>query len=1150
MLGVSAIAIVLLTPVRAETITYTNGENRSAAIVLTEDSELVAGSGVYATQSGTISGDYGIAITGGGRLRLSGANSHTGGTTIDGGTIEIAHESAFGTGAVTVSDFTYTFLAYGRAMAFSNDLVLVGSNSFHAINDATWAGDISGATGNLTFTAGHLALSGANTYGGGTRIGHAGYVARLSALSDQALGTGRLSFGDDATLTMGDGVTIANNMLLHMVGSRNVINSAGTSTLSGAMTEFSAGGGVIYNGGTIVRTGQDSHSGATRITGGAMLVAANPEILSDQSLVILDSGGTLRLLENQTVGGLGQFAGDTSGTLDLTNRRLTVTRSDNRTFGGSIVGTNNSRLELAGPGRLTLTGANSGWDGNLVATDGRLVVDGDFGSADAIINGAEISGTGRVGGLRLNQGATLHGVAGQTFTMSGLYISSGSVLSLSLGAANVQPLFHVEGTVELDGYIDIIDAGGFGPGVYTVLTYGGTLFNQETNIRDLPDGVEPEDVQLQLLNGRINIVSSAGADITFWDGGNAANWNNGRIDGGDGIWGSDDTFTTADGSVNGPVDPDPGFVVFGGTAGTVELADTRAVDGMQFVTDGYRIVGSNLEIASGERIFRAGDGTTAGAGVTATIDTGIEGDGRLVKSDAGRLILGADNTYSGGTEVRGGILDVTGRIGDVLVGADGYLTGSGDVGNAQVDGRIGASFGETLTVDGDLVLSENAIFELAVDALGNKGVVFVDGTAALDGTVNLLASGGDYADATSYTFLRAEGGVTGSFDGVIDNLAFLSAVLDYETHRVSLTLARNSNSFPDVAETANQRATAGAVEGLGAGNAVYDRVLTYDVADARNGFDQLSGEVHASSQAALLASGGAVSSTMSGQVAAALDNRSTSGGVNLWSTVDGQFATLRGDGNAADTHFSAGNIFFGGDAIFNGNWAFGAMGGYSATGVSIPARSSTADADSLYAGIYGGGEIGDTTLSFGSAVGVHHTDTTRSVDLPGFTQTLTAGRAGATSQTFAEIGHKLRFDSGLVIEPFANLTHTSLFSGTYAENGGAAALTGRAAYAGLTTVTLGLRGETSFALGEVEARATGMVGWRQAFGGTTSATHAFGTGSEFAVSGSTAGQSAALVSAGFAFDLTDAVELDFGYDGEFGPGVTSHGLKASLSAKF
>ncbi|EPE4909372.1 autotransporter outer membrane beta-barrel domain-containing protein, partial [Escherichia coli] len=61
-----------------------------------------------------------------------------------------------------------------------------------------------------------------------------------------------------------------------------------------------------------------------------------------------------------------------------------------------------------------------------------------------------------------------------------------------------------------------------------------------------------------------------------------------------------------------------------------------------------------------------------------------------------------------------------------------------------------------------------------------------------------------------------------------------------------LDVARNDTTFASIADTANGRAVAGALETLGAGNPLYESLLsTGSVAQARQAFRQLGGQIHA-----------------------------------------------------------------------------------------------------------------------------------------------------------------------------------------------------------------------------------------------------------------------------------------------------------------
>src|SRR5690606_33820805 len=110
------------------------------------------------------------------------------------------------------------------------------------------------------------------------------------------------------------------------------------------------------------------------------------------------------------------------------------------------------------------------------------------------------------------------------------------------------------------------------------------------------------------------------------------------------VWRADGrNWTDAHGDWNGAYRPNPTFAVFQGAAGTVTVSDEAgdiAVTGMQFAVDGYRLDGDDivLQPSGGESAIRVGDGTSAGAAMTATIAAALQGDASLVKTDQGRLV--------------------------------------------------------------------------------------------------------------------------------------------------------------------------------------------------------------------------------------------------------------------------------------------------------------------------------------------------------------------------------------------------------------------------------------------------------------------------------------------------------------------------------
>lgn len=1123
--------------------------------------------GQRVNHTGLLTGDGRLLVNA--SLTLAGDNTYSGGIDLASGLITPLHENAFGTGAVTMANGTYLESPLGRALALENDFVLLGSNSyqyFQIYNDLTLNGVISGGGDIVKTGGGALLLTAANTHRGGLSLQN----GSVFVLNDAALGTGDVYF-QGGTLRYGDGITVANTLQTGS-GSSSVVNVAnGTATQSGNIAGSALGGGYTKTGaGELIVTGYAGFGGATRISGG-ILTAGAENVLSENSQHILYPNSRLRLLADQSIASLTL---DPSSTLELGDSVLTLNpQQTTSTLQGTFEGSNASGIVMRGSKTLTLDGDNESYSGFLHIESGPVVIGGDFSGLAVTQNGGTLGGGGRLDAVVIN-GGTLVGYDGNRLTMDSLELSSDARILAEFGAMSTEGLFNVNGDLILDGTLDVVDVGGFDPGIYRLFDYGGTLTDRGLVISGVPAGYSPGELQVQTsVAGQVNVLRYAAdvGDTLFWDGGDDTLWGNGAIDGGSGNWGIDyDSFTTSDGMTNGVQSPNPGFVVFAGRAGEVNVAEPASVTGMQFATHGYELYGDDIELVDGERIIRIGDGTAAGEDYAAVISAALTGVGTLVKTDRGTLVLNnTRNSYEGGTEVRAGTLEVNGVTGSVSVGENGRLQGSGRVGTVEIAGVLAAGsayprpqsiapsrFG-TVNIEGDLYMSETGTVEIKVDADGNSDLIDIDGRAYLDGQVLALASGGDYSAGVEYTFLRAEAGIEGEFDGVSANLAFLAASLAYNENDVRLHLARNAVRFADIAETANQLAVANGVESLNVGNVLYDRLLTFSAEDARAGFDQLSGEAHASTQSALIAAGQGVPNAMEDRVAAAFarlaagNQDQSSIGLNIWSSAAGSAGVLEANGNAARAGFSAGNLFIGADAMFNQDWMFGAMLGFGQTSVSVADRSSTSTSKNYHVGVYGGGELDNVTLKFGAAYSQHETSTTRAVTMPGFADSLFSTRLGGTGQVFGELGYKFAFDSGVIVEPFVNLAHASLYSGGFTERGGAAALSGGASYVGSTQVTIGLRGETSFALGEVQATAKGMIGWRNALGTVApTSTHAFSGGADFTVAGASLSQGAAVIEAGFDLNLSPNVDLGVAYDGQIGSAWQQHGVKANLSVKF
>ncbi|MEI9899858.1 MAG: autotransporter outer membrane beta-barrel domain-containing protein [Hyphomicrobium sp.] len=150
------------------------------------------------------------------------------------------------------------------------------------------------------------------------------------------------------------------------------------------------------------------------------------------------------------------------------------------------------------------------------------------------------------------------------------------------------------------------------------------------------------------------------------------------------------------------------------------------------------------------------------------------------------------------------------------------------------------------------IFEPQSVYEVEVDRAGRTDLIDATGTATMNGGTVAITALGPVSLGTRYTILTAAGGRNGEFDGVSGGFAFITPTLGYDSTDVFLIFARNATGFVDVAQTPNERATAAALDQFPAGNELFDLVLSGTAADARQAFDALSGEVHASAASALI----------------------------------------------------------------------------------------------------------------------------------------------------------------------------------------------------------------------------------------------------------------------------------------------------------
>ena len=512
-----------------------------------------------------------------------------------------------------------------------------------------------------------------------------GSSADMRIVDRLQLASKTIAVTNGATLRTGDhgeststAATIADyNVTTQGAGSRVIFDTQGDTTAAQIYNGVISGDGKFERaaGGTTVFTANNTYTGSTTI----------------------DQTGTLQLGDGGNTGGVNAV----SDIID--NGVLAINRADDVLLGGVISGI--GALQQIGNGITRLTGNNT-YTGDTTVTSGTLLVKGNQSAATGVtkVSGtATLGGNGVIGGdVLMNDASTLSAGDGGAGTLSingNLQLGSKTTSAFELGQAYtpggaLNDLINVAGDLQLDGTLDVTTSqdGNFGPGVYRIYNYGGTLDNQTLELGAIPNGQDKSNIFVQTsIDKQVNLVNANGVTLQFWDGA-TVNQSHGasgiegdsKIDGGDGKWmaiGSqgDNNWTTATGEGNAPW-AQKSFAVFTTKGGTVTVDNAAGevnFSGAQFDADGYVVKGDALNAyattenathagqtpGTGELLVRVGAGG-AGQNYTATIESVIREASTadkltLVKTDLGRLILSGDNEYRGGTRIDGGTLQIS-----------------------------------------------------------------------------------------------------------------------------------------------------------------------------------------------------------------------------------------------------------------------------------------------------------------------------------------------------------------------------------------------------------------------------------------------------------------------------------------------------------
>ena len=756
------------------------GANTARIINLVGGGNFVFSGNITNTNDATAS-TVGLDVGNTGTTTLSGVNTYTLATTVQtGGTLIAGSATALSSASAVTLNSGGTLRLNGfsnsvpsitgagtveNANASAANISVGAGNTTSALSTLLQDGTGGGSLGLTKIGTGTVTLSGTNTFTGKTVI-TSGTISLATvdatATASQPLGAhADLDLGVAATssgtlLYTGAAGTLGKNINVLGNGSDTIQNSgSGLLTLSGTLTKAGttltlAGGasGITVTGtivgipassdlnvtGLVTLASPNSFNGPAIIGSGATLninhAGAIPTALTITGGTIDNTSGAAITLSSNPALNINAdftFTGTKNlnlgeGAVTLNANRIVTVSAGTLTVGGIIDGIYN--LTGAGAGTLLLTG-NSTYTGTTTVSSGSTITVGGNGSLGDISSGTTIT----TGGALVINNITYSDLEPLTLNGSGI-LNSGALVGGSGNSTFAGPItINTNATIGSGGGVFNLSGGIDKTGTVVTFTGGGT-FNIGGAITG-NTGSANSDLVVDATTVNLNSANTYNGPTYIRNGG------------------------ILNANVTNALPTSP--------ARTALIMDATG-SGSSNLTLGANQFALSLAGASTSTITLGAHNLTIGASSGSTIYAGtISGTGSVTKDLASTLTLDQASTYSGGTTVSAGTLNVRNTSGSatgtgaVTIGASGTLSGTGSIApdannSIYINGSFvvgdstvaatASSFGLTTSGTGSTVMGAGS--SMSFDLFSNIGDNSAVSTAAdfvtLGGSLDLTAA--------------------------------------------------------------------------------------------------------------------------------------------------------------------------------------------------------------------------------------------------------------------------------------------------------------------------------------------------------------------------------------------------------------------------